>query len=155
MISVIRGDARGRPGALRKCHWRILGFDSILGQPSLPYIDARLKSQSKDPKLFNSAQADPILLLQYLKHRPILEVLTPMQLHCELSVNIFLNHLRRVCPQSLAKFLESIGLPVEPERYDYNGNQCRKVVKNWTRLQKLLPPLSKVKEKRGDDEVPS
>ena len=75
-----------------------------------------------------------------------------MQLHCELSVNIFLNHLRRVCPQALAKFLESIGLPVEPERYDYNGNQCRKVVKNWTRFQKLLPSLSKVKEKMRDDE---
>jgi len=75
-----------------------------------------------------------------------------MQLHCELSVNIFLNFLRRVCPAALAKFLKSIGLPVEPERYDYNGNQCRKVVENWAKLAAILPTSSAVFEKSGGDE---
>ena len=75
-----------------------------------------------------------------------------MQLHCELSVNIFLNFLRRVCPAALAKFLKNIGLPVEPDRYDYNGNQCRKVVVNWAELAAILPSSAAVLEKSGADQ---
>lgn len=111
----------------------------------------RLCSTSKDPKLFHSVQADPIKLLQLLRHKPLWEVLTPMQLHCELSVNTWLNYLRRACPTIAEKFLKKIGLPLCPDRYDYNGNQCAIVVKEWQALQKLLPTMREVKRKHKNE----
>ena len=110
----------------------------------------RLESSTRDPKLFNSVQHDPIRLLQLLQDKPLWEVLTPMQLHSELTVNTYLNYLRRVCPVGLRVFLREIGLPLCPDRYDYNGNQCAIVVANWEKLLQLLPTLEQVRAKNPE-----
>ena len=57
-----------------------------------------------------------------------------------------------MCPAALAKYLKSIGLPVEPDRDDYNGNQCRKAVANWAKLAAILPSSAAVLEKSGVDQ---
>ena len=110
--------------------------------------NAGLRSSSRDPKKFHIMRGEPIKLLQYVKDRSVWEVLTPMQLHCELSINTWLNILKRVCPKALGEFVKALGglpVPARHEHYDYKSNQCAKVPEGWERLLKLLP--SHVKSK--------
>ena len=53
----------------------------------------------------------------------------------------------RMCEPILQAFLRTIGLPLEPDRYDYPGNLCAKIAASWERLETLLPSMEEVRAK--------